>query len=100
MSKANPQNTTKEPDYIAIKAKQYTTWGCCDYSWIGVTLQITGEQLCKAMDLRAGQTVHDVAAGNGNALLAAARRFCKVVFSDYVRALLEQAAERAKADKL
>ena len=63
------------PDYGAIKNKQQAVWGSGDYGRIGVTLQIVGEQLCEALDLRSGQTVLDVAAGNGNASLAAARRF-------------------------
>jgi ubiquinone/menaquinone biosynthesis C-methylase UbiE len=65
-----------------------------------VTLQIVGEQLCEAMDLHSGQTVLDVAAGNGNVSLAAARRFCKVVSTDYVEALLAQSARRAEAEGL
>lgn len=88
------------PDYAAIKAKQQATWGAGDYGRIGVTLQITGEQLCEAMDLRAGQSVLDVAGGNGNASLAAARRYCRVVSSDYVGRLLEQARSRAEAEGL
>ena len=92
------QNPT--PDYTVIKAKQQATWGAGDYGRIGVTLQITGEQLCEAMDLRAGSTVLDVAGGNGNASLAAARRFCKVVSTDYVPALLDQSATRAIAEGL
>ena len=65
----------EHPDYGAIKTRQQATWGSGDYGRIGVTLQITGEQLCEAMDLRAGGSVLDVAGGNGNATLAAARRF-------------------------
>jgi ubiquinone/menaquinone biosynthesis C-methylase UbiE len=63
-------------------------------------LQIVGEELCEALDLRAGQSVLDVAAGNGNASLAAARRWCDVTATDYVPALLERARERAAADRL
>ncbi|UYG04083.1 class I SAM-dependent methyltransferase [Halomonas sp. LR3S48] len=88
------------PDYAAIKARQQAVWGAGDYARIGVTLQIVGEQLCEAMDLRAGQTVLDVAGGNGNASLAAARRFCKVVSTDYVEALLAKSAKRAEAEGL
>ncbi len=92
--------TTDQPDYSAIKSRQQTAWGSGDYARIGVTLQITGEELCEAMDLRAGQSVLDVAAGNGNATLAAARRFCRVVATDYVPALLERSRVRAEADGL
>jgi ubiquinone/menaquinone biosynthesis C-methylase UbiE len=59
-----------------------------------------GEMLCEAVDLRSNQRVLDVAAGNGNATLAAARRFADVVSTDYVGALLERGRERAKADRL
>ncbi|SDM29306.1 Methyltransferase domain-containing protein [Modicisalibacter muralis] len=88
------------PDYAAIKTRQQAVWSAGDYARIGVTLQIVGEQLCEAMDLRSGQTVLDVAAGNGNASLAAARRFCKVVSTDYVDALLANSARRAEAEGL
>lgn len=89
-----------KPDYTAIKSKQQITWGSGDYSRVGVTLQKTGEDLCEAMDMRSGQSVLDVAAGNGNVTLAAARRFCKVVSTDYVASLLEDSARRAEAEGL
>ncbi|MCB1908947.1 MAG: methyltransferase domain-containing protein [Rhodocyclaceae bacterium] len=88
------------PDFAAIKQRQRATWQAGDYGRIGVTLQITGESLCEALDLRAGQRVLDVAAGNGNATLAAARRFCNVVSTDYVPTLLEQSRRRARAEGL
>ena len=91
---------TTAADFTAIKAKQQTVWSSGDYAVVGTTLQIVGEQLCEAVDLRSGQQVLDVAAGNGNAALAAARRWCAVVASDYVPALLERAWERAAADRL
>ena len=90
--------TEDTPDFEAIKTKQQATWGSGDYGRIGVTLQLTGESLVEAMDIRAGQTVLDVAAGNGNVTLAAARRFCKVVSTDYVDDLLKQSEARAQAE--
>jgi ubiquinone/menaquinone biosynthesis C-methylase UbiE len=89
-----------EPDYAAIKTRQQGAWSSGDYGIVGTTLQIVGENLCEAMDLRAGQTVLDVAAGNGNVSLAAARRWCSVTSTDYVPALLEQARARAQAERL
>jgi ubiquinone/menaquinone biosynthesis C-methylase UbiE len=86
------------PDFAAIKAKQQATWATGNYAVVGSTLQIVGELLCEAMDLRSGSTVLDVAAGNGNATLAAARRWCKVTSTDYVPALLEHGKARAAAD--
>ena len=67
---------------------------------IGTTLQIVGEQLAEACDLRWDERVLDVAAGNGNATLAAARRGCKVTSTDYVAALLDRGVERARAERL
>lgn len=84
----------------AIKAKQQATWALGDYGIIGTTLQIVGESLCEAVDLRAGSKVLDVAAGNGNVSLAAARRWCDVVSTDYVPAMLNDARRRAAADRL
>jgi len=87
-------------DLTLLKAKQQAAWAAGDYAVIGTTLQIVGETLCEALDLRAGERVLDVAAGNGNATLAAARRWCDVVSTDYVPALLERARARAGAEGL
>ena len=87
-------------DLAALKLKQQATWSAGDYAVVGTTLQIVGETLCEALDLRAGSRVLDVAAGNGNATLAAARRWCDVVSTDYVGALLERGKARASAEGL
>ncbi len=87
-------------DLAAIKSRQRIAWGSGDYSVIGTTLQIVGETLCEAVDLRGNQHVLDVAAGSGNATLAAARRFAEVVSTDYVASLLERGRERARAERL
>ncbi len=83
-----------------IKARQQATWASGDFAVIGTTLQIVGELLTEAVDLRAGERVLDVAAGNGNATLAAARRFARVTSTDYVPALLDKGAVRAAAEGL
>ncbi|MEZ5966090.1 MAG: class I SAM-dependent methyltransferase [Planctomycetota bacterium] len=88
------------PDLRALKRRQQTVWSDGDYAVIGNTLQIVGEQLCEAVDLRSGERVLDVAAGNGNATLAAARRFAAVTSTDYVPALLARGQARAIADHL
>jgi SAM-dependent methyltransferase len=87
-------------DLAMVKGRQQRAWSSGDYAVVGVTLQIVGEMLCEAVDLRSNQRVLDVAAGNGNATLAAARRFAEVVSTDYVGALLERGRERAQADHL
>ena len=93
-------STLIPPDLGAVKSRQQATWASVDFGQIGVRLQIVGESICEAVDLQAGEKVLDVAAGNGNASLAAARRFAHVTATDYVPALLEQGRQRAGADHL
>jgi ubiquinone/menaquinone biosynthesis C-methylase UbiE len=85
-------------DFAAVKTKQKAAWSTGDYAVVGTTLQIVGESLCEAIDLRAGASVLDVAAGNGNATLAAARRWCDVTSTDYVASGLEWGKKRAAAE--
>ncbi len=85
---------------MSIKERQQAMWASGDFAVIGTTLQIVGELLCEAVDLRSGERVLDVAAGNGNATLAAARRFARVTSTDYVPALLERGRSRAEAERL
>jgi ubiquinone/menaquinone biosynthesis C-methylase UbiE len=100
MMAKNFEGTTIDAELEAIKARQRVTWASGDYATIGTTLQIVGESLCEAVDLRAGARVLDVAAGNGNSSLAAARRWCEVTSTDYIAALLERGRARAEADRL
>ena len=88
------------PDLAAVKQRQQATWDSGDYAVVGTTLQIVGETLAEAADVRSGERVLDVAAGNGNASLAAARRFADVTSTDYVPALLDKGAARAAAEGL
>ena len=87
-------------DLDGVKARQNAMWASGDYGQIGVRLQIVGESLCEAADVGAPDKVIDVAAGNGNASLAAARRFADVTSTDYVATLLDQGRVRAAADRL
>ena len=91
---------TATPELAALKIRQQVAWSSGNYAVVGTTLQIVGEQLCEAMDLRAGSKVLDVAAGNGMVSLAAARRWCDVTSTDYVPALLESGRARATANGL
>jgi ubiquinone/menaquinone biosynthesis C-methylase UbiE len=95
-------NTAFSPaaDLAAVKVRQQAAWSTGNYAVVGTTLQIVGEDLCEALDLRAGSRVLDVAAGNGNATLAAARRWCDVTSTDYVASLLDAGRARAQAEGL
>jgi ubiquinone/menaquinone biosynthesis C-methylase UbiE len=86
------------PDLNALKTKQQAAWSSGNYAIVGSTLQIVGEELCEALDLKAGSKVLDVAAGNGMASLAAGRRWCDATSTDYVPALLERGRARATAE--
>lgn len=90
--------TAPSADFNAVKSRQQVAWATGNYAVVGTTLQIVGETLCEALDLRSGARVLDVAAGNGNATLAAARRWCDVVSTDYVGSLLEAGRVRALAE--
>lgn len=92
--------SSERAGFAPIKQRQQAAWSSGDYAIVGTTLQIVGEMLCEAVDLRSTDHVLDVAAGNGNATLAAARRFASVVSTDYVGALLERGRERAHAEGL
>ncbi|CAG8865740.1 hypothetical protein PS627_01659 [Pseudomonas fluorescens] len=87
-------------DLKALKARQQAAWASGDYAVIGTTLQLVGERLAEACDLRWDEQVLDVAAGNGNATLAAARRGCQVTSTDYVPELLKRGEERTRAERL
>jgi ubiquinone/menaquinone biosynthesis C-methylase UbiE len=97
---SNTATLQPTPDYSAIKQRQQATWASGNYAVVGTTLQIVGETLCEALDLCAGETVIDVAAGNGNVSLAAARRRAHVTSTDYVPQLLEVGKKRAEAEGL
>ena len=97
MSAVNP-TFSSAIDLAAVKSRQQAAWSTGNYAVVGTTLQIVGENLCEALDLRSGARVLDVAAGNGNATLAAARRWCDVTSTDYVSSLLESGRARAQAE--
>ena len=95
---ADTSTITPAIDLAAVKTRQQAAWSTGNYAVVGTTLQIVGENLCEALDLRSGSRVLDVAAGNGNATLAAARRWCDVTSTDYVASLLESGRARAQAE--
>jgi ubiquinone/menaquinone biosynthesis C-methylase UbiE len=98
-----PPSQRQQPvvvDLEGVKLRQQAMWASGDFSIIGTTLQIVGETLCEAVDLLSGARVLDVACGNGNAALAAARRGGVVTGVDYVPELLRNAKGRADAERL
>ena len=97
-ARSGTESSNPAPDLVALKTRQQAAWSSGNYAIVGSTLQIVGEQLCEALDLKSGSKVLDVAAGNGMMSLAAARRWCEVTSTDYVPALLDRGRARANAE--
>ena len=87
-------------DLGALKARQQAMWASGDYGAVASKIVNVAERLCDAADLHAGWRVLDVATGNGNVAIAAARRGCGVVGVDYVPALLDHGRLRAEVEGL
>ena len=85
-------------DYAAVTGRQQAVWSLGDYGRVGSLLSAMGDGLVQELDVHAGERVLDVAAGNGNAALPAARRFADVLATDYVPELLAEAEQRAQAE--
>ncbi|HEY1003225.1 MAG TPA: class I SAM-dependent methyltransferase [Streptosporangiaceae bacterium] len=91
---------TARADLSVIRARQQRTWASGDYAVIASRIVLVSELLADAADLQAGWEVLDVACGNGNATLAAARSGTHAIGIDYVAELLEGGRERAVAEGL
>jgi ubiquinone/menaquinone biosynthesis C-methylase UbiE len=90
----------QQPDLAAIKQRQQAMWASGDYNEIGSRLLVISERLFESLDPQPGEQVLDVASGSGNAALAAARRFCDALGTDYVPDLIDRARMRAEAEGL
>ena len=85
-------------DVDAIKQRQAQTWGLGDYELLSRQLAPAAQQLCDSCAVSAGQEVLDVAAGDGNFALAAAREGASVVASDISPGMVERGRARAAAE--
>jgi SAM-dependent methyltransferase len=95
-----PAAESVRPHSATIKGRQQMTWSSGDYGAVAALVHPVAERLCDSADLQAGWRVLDVAAGTGNATLAAARRGSHALGIDYVPALLERGRDRAAAEGL
>ena len=90
-----------QPDpYAQMTERARIMWSLGDFARAGAEQVLVGELLCRAIDIHPGQRVLDVAAGSGNAALAAARRGARVTATDFVPRLLQAAVRRARAEGL
>ena len=72
-------------------------WSLGDYTSLGEVLEPHAEALAAACDIAPGSAVLDVAAGNGNFALAAARRGAIVTASDLTPRMVELGRARSAA---
>ena len=87
-------------EFALMTDRARTMWALGDFARAGAEQVLVGELLCRAIDIHPGERVLDVAAGSGNAALAAARRGARVTATDFVPQLLRVAAQRAAVDGL
>ena len=87
-------------DQRAVKTRQHVSWSSADYAVVGSALQIVGEELCESLNLYQDASVLDVAAGNGHASLAAARRWCEVTSTDLAPDTTGRGKMRREAENL
>ena len=92
--------TAIETDFSAVKDRQRATWASADYAAVAACIVPMAEHLVESAGLRADDRVLDVAAGTGNAAIAAARCNCDVTALDYVDGLLAHGRQRAAAEGL
>jgi SAM-dependent methyltransferase len=87
-------------EFALITQRARAVWALGDFARAGAEQVIVAELLCRAIDIHPGERVLDVAAGSGNAALAAARRGARVTATDFVPQLLQVAARRAAVEGL
>lgn len=87
-------------NFVAVTERQRAAWAAGDFGRIGSLVVLPPELLCEAVDVHPGERVLDVAAGNGAASLAAARRWAEVTALDFVDHLLESARTAAEVHGL
>jgi ubiquinone/menaquinone biosynthesis C-methylase UbiE len=85
-------------DVAEVKQRQRYAWGQGDYSRISEMLRPSAEALCAACGVTEGQHVLDVAAGDGNFALAAARAGARVVASDLSPEMVKRGRPRTEAE--
>lgn len=100
MTRPHGPTTAPGQAYHQWTERARLTWSQADFTRAGAEQVLVAELLCRAIDVHPGERVLDVAAGSGNAALAAARRGARVTATDFVPKLLDSAARRAQAEGL
>ena len=82
----------------ALKAKLKATWEAGDFGEIAKSFELGAEEFVAGLALRPGTRVLDVACGNGNTAVPAAKAGAVVTGIDLAPYLIEQAITRAQKD--
>jgi len=90
--------TAATPDIGALKTKMKATWVSGDFGKIAEVIEGSGTDLIERLNLKAGETILDVACGTGNTAVPAAKKGAKVTGIDLAPNLVEQARARAAAE--
>ena len=83
-----------------VRDVQTRMWTIGDYPLVARHLLPISETVVKALDIEAGEDVLDVAVGDGNAAILAARRGAKVTGVDLTPAQVERARARCAEEKV
>jgi ubiquinone/menaquinone biosynthesis C-methylase UbiE len=85
-------------DHRAVIARRHLPYASMDYAVTGNALQLVGEELCETVNLCQDRRVLDVATGNFDAALAAARRWCEVTAVDHSSDAVPRSRGRREAE--
>ena len=85
-------------DPAEVKARSRELWGRGDYVKLAQRLEPAAQELVEACAVSAGQEVLDVAAGNGNAAVIAAREGAAVVALDLAPEMVELGRMRTRSE--
>lgn len=88
------------PEMESLKTRLKSMWMAGDFGQIAKVIEASADEFIERLALKPGQPVLDVACGNGNLAIPAARTGAKVTGVDIAPKLLVQARERAKAEDL
>lgn len=86
-----------DPVLAELKRSARTMWAAGDYPTVALTIQEEGERIVRQLGIRPGENVLDVACGNGNAAIPAARAGGRVTGVDLTPELLQAARVAAAA---
>src|SRR6186713_1055810 len=93
-------STKMTSELESLKTKLRATWTAGDFAEIAKAIQSGAEEFVARLNVKRGASVLDVACGNGNTAIPAARVGADVTGVDIAPYLIEQAIERATKENV